>query len=333
MNLAGPTPDPSTKYDHILVGQKCTGILNGVPSTLASITKYNWSVDGQIFQRWNVAPDQSSANPIYGIGAADQVSPSWYWSDKQLVQTVFCRATVTPPTGQGSPFIIYEKRDVTLDVPTFMCSEPTGAVQVNANYPPIDNSSPGVYCLWAGPGPNRTPPNGIQFNDEVGLTSSQATLYGGTGTWSHLQLITPSRFRTPVGGSPVPAASNGIQGLDGGFPYGGKFSADGKVPPVPDDDGPGTPLQDPSPSAGYQDYKIAGEGYTTYIMYTPPGANSTAVPIAFYNWSWNVEVQIAPTASWTSLDGVTTNGTILPGAAGAIVTFPKWAQIASPSWK
>ncbi len=332
---------PGTKTDgngnlRILVGQKCTGMLNGIPSALTPTTAnhpvYEWSVDGNTFQSWNVASDQSTATATYGIGDSTQASPSWCWSDKAQVQYVFCKVTLTPPAGQGSSFVVNAEQPVTLDAPNPGGDEGTGTVQVNALYPAIDNNNPGVYSLWAGPGPNKIPNSGIEFDDTENMALT--TLYGSTGTWYHLQLVTPNKFRAPAGGSLTAGSHNGQQGLDGGFPYGGTFPADGNQANSPDIDSPGFALGDVAPNA-YQEYSVQKETFTMYIMYTPPGNNSVPVPVSSYTWYWNVDITIpsAPTPkSWSNWGSAPTNGTIVAQSAQSTFQFPTWSQKASQSW-
>lgn len=158
----------------------------------------------------------------------------------------------------------------------------------------------------------------------------KSSVYGGTGSWYHLQIANPNRFRTPTGGASTPGQGNGKMGLDEVTPYGAKFAADGSAPSNPDYDGPGTALGD-SGTHSYQEYNIQNETYTMYIMYTPPGG--VEVPISFFTWSWNVDITVPlPSKLWSSWGTTPTKGTITPKPAGAITSFPEWTMKADPGW-
>ncbi len=323
---------------HILIGQQCTPTLSGIPTALqGDVSNLQWTVTGETLQggEWSVTAGQSSAT-FAGFNAAytytqntlQSTPPAWYWDDLAGSQTITCKATVTPPSGEGSAFTVNATQTVVLDVPAYNNVEPTGVVQINNKYPPI-NTPPGqpanqnVWCLWAGPGSNNTPPNGIQFRDSV-LTPA---LYGGGGSWYHLQIATPDRSRTPYQGSTsIPAQGNGLAGLDGSYPYGQTFNANGTIASSPDDDGPGFALSDM-----YDEYNVSNETYQMYIMYTPP-APSITVPLAYYTWQWNVDVH-QPTVGWVNAVNENTGGTISSsGAANRQYVYPTWSRIVSTAW-
>ena len=361
LTLNGAVKSSSNHY-HILIGQQCSPTLNlnslpvdpnGV--TGCKVTNLQWAATRKTIQHdsWVVSADQSSATfPVapapYSFTQTSLQStpaPTWYWDDIACLPSVTCTATVTPPSGQGAAFTATATQNIYLDAPTPTNSELPGNVQINANYPAIDPDNPGVYCLWAGPGANNTPPFGIYFVDTV--TTPTVSMYGGAGTWYHLQKLTPSMYRTPPSGSPVGSIYNGQTGLDGSFPYGQTFPADGSTPIPPaasDNDSPGMALQDPillpTPS-GYKEYNIVNEKFTMYIMYTPPPppvGDSIPVPLTDYAWSWNVDVKVptSPTTSWANWGNTATNGTItVPDTDKAVrvTDFPTWSQIVRASWK
>ena len=62
--LGGTTPD-SSGNQHILVGQQCTGTVNGIPAALQPYATYKWSVSGTwTFQDWEpTTPAFPKASP------------------------------------------------------------------------------------------------------------------------------------------------------------------------------------------------------------------------------------------------------------------------------
>ena len=237
MNLAGTTLD-ANGIDNILIGQGCTASLrgsatyppgftytvSGVPVGLASNLKYAWDVSGFKFQNWVVQeqlttrPYTSTAKLSSGLGTSDQATAHWYWSDKSggnntpSVQTVKFAATLQSPT--GSSFNMTFSDTVGLLEPVVDFNGMPGRVQLNNKY--IFNN-PSVYGVYAGPGKNGSPSEGVVF---TGLVTTPP-LFSGSAVWNFVQLVKPGIYETPNGGTEVGSRYNNIKmkGLDTTYPY------------------------------------------------------------------------------------------------------------------
>ena len=327
---------PSGGKYHILVGQKCSPTLN-LPSGPSGFTaiSYEWSVDGNTVQSWDISPDNRSAKVHYGIGDAGQASPSWYWSDTAQVESIFCKVSIKPNTGTAPAQTINTRRDVTLDVPTYSNNDISGDVKLDTSGP-----NTGTLSVYAGPG-SQSPLNcGMWFADSVQTPS----LYGSGGTWYRIQLASVSRYETPKSGAtPIPAQGNGVTGaLDFNrdntgtvtYVYGSSHAADGQVGTAPDTDSPWVgPLID-----DFQEYAVQNENFQDYIMYTPPG-DSIAVPLVYFTWSWNVDVHIPPAPkptswfNWISQKDTSPHGTVTPpGGTQRMYIYPTWSSLANIAW-
>ena len=269
--------------------------------------------------------------------------PVWYWDDSASSETVTCTATVTPPAGQGSPSRIAVTQNVALDVPKFTNKEPVGVVVLNYYHYLHDgkNGTTLALALAAGGGDSSAPTaeqvNGITFNDTV-LTPA---LYSSKGNWYHLQLITVSRYETPTGSSTAIAAQG--NGVMGALDYGkGVALAEDQVLPAdgtdadPDNDSPDIVVSDP-----YQEFNVKSESFQDYIMYTPPippVGDSITVPLAYFQWKWNVDVTIPQTPlpkSWKNWNDRATTGTITGPAdnsASRQLAYPTWTTLRNIAW-
>ena len=196
----------------------------------------------------------------------------------------------------------------------------------------------GILLLHAGYDRNpdmSSTPVGISFDDTVNMPFS--AIYGRTGSWFHLQLISVSRYRTPKGsstaigmqGNSVKEALDNVTLNNGAASYvlSTNFDADGVSGKSQDNDNPVLQPQD-----DYYEYNIKNEAFHDYIMYQAPGANSIPVPLADFNWSWNVDVKIPNTAlsSWSSTP---TTGTITgAGTATRQLNYPVWPSLRNFNW-
>ena len=73
LKLDGSTPDNTGKLN-ILVGQRCTAGLVGIPQELLGGTTYSWSVSGKPLQSWTAS--SSSAGPVAGLSST--TAPTTY---------------------------------------------------------------------------------------------------------------------------------------------------------------------------------------------------------------------------------------------------------------
>jgi len=346
LNLPGTTPDSSGNL-HILIGQSCPASLSaaGTPAPPVSsftLSNLQWKATGNTVQgnSWVVASGDSSAtfsglvNPYTYTQATPQAAgPSWYWDDSTTSQSVTCTATVTPPAGQGAAFTVTATQKVTLDAPTYVPHDYPGVVKLDADY----QAQSGLN-LHAGGGSDNIP--GIYFKDTV--TTPNLSIYGGTGTWYRVQLVSVNRNEYATGSTtPSGAPGNSVTGaLDVTHLQNGGVSivynnqiiqADGSTfdpnhNTTAENDSPGFPVLDT-----YQEYKVTNETYTDYILYHPPGSNSIDVPLFSYSWSWNADVTIPSTPlpkSWANWKGAPTGGTITPPtAATRQLKYPTWTAL------
>ena len=342
INLGGTTTD-SSGNQHILIGQQCQATLSGIPAGCTA-SNIQWSVSGWTVQgnSWAVSADHTKAtfpgpNAAYTYTQATQsaAGPSWYWDDLAGPQTVTCTATVTPPSGQGTPFPITAKQIVTLDVPTYTNNEVPGAVELDAKYQALSGIN-----LHAGADGDNIP--GIFFYDTV---TTPIPPYSSTGTWYRIQLVSVSRYETALAtGKVVGAPGNTIAGaLDvqpgtGAYIYNSQIiNADGTTYDphhnnVAENDSPGFQVFDM-----YSEYQVKNELYQDYIMYTPPPpvGNSITVPLFYYQWSWNADAKIPPTPlpkSWSNWNGAPTGGTITTPGSGStqrMLIYPTWSSFVS----
>ena len=325
ISLGGTTKDNSGG-DNILVGQGCTAKINGIPSGDGWKTTYAWSVSGITFQKWNVtyvAGKSSSATLDTGLGLLTNPTAHWYWSDKAGSQTVSCTATVTPPAGQGSPFPVTAAQMVSLVLPTISVTPVPGRVQINNLAQSV--YGPGYY-LYAGPGINSQA--GMTWTATITSPSlfTQDVTQNGT-LWNFVQTTTPSRYRTPKGGSEQPSAVNGQSGLDTTYPYEpGPYSATfpGGYPastvPSKSSDSPAAFISD-----GFQNYRVL-DNFQTYIMYSPPGIDTQWVPVWEINWYWTANDAI-PGSSWINWDNANDAGIVRAPNSESQTVHPKWTTL------
>ncbi len=344
MNLAGTTPD-ANGIDNILVGQGATGSWN-IPAPLQNNTTYKWSVSGTTFQSWTVNRDANN-NPINttyidGPGVLTNSTAHWYWNDlinandttpnatdRSATETASCTATVTPPTGQGTPFLITSTKSVSVQAPKWTATETGGYMQVNTGAP-LQNGSVSLYA-----GPTAGQAGGINFV----ATSTTPSLFG-KGSLELVQLVTPSLSYTEYTGSMVPGLQhndpeNGKNGLDTHYPKGGPLYSEGSMPYQTND----------SPSINVQFYNagsaVMQHQFTDYLMYQPPGNADNGVqwvPQGTATWGTNGNATRPATGGWAGYAaqyGSDAAGTVTAGTAAPNVTvnftagntFPAWTRI------
>lgn len=356
ISLPGTTRD-SDGNDNILIGQFCTALLAGIPSS-CTVSGYQWSVGGTTFQSWSPnAPNTFNSGPsqyIDGPGPLTYPTASWYWNDSQMtLETVSCTATVTPPAGEGSPFTVTAQKQVKVYIPIVYAYGVGGTMQVNA-------SSGGDQSieLYAGPIPGSGELGGMNWHAKL---SSPVPALFATGTLGIAQVISPyARFttsnqpQTPQTSPDLaetntqmayiqavnPALSrpntktyygsqNGQTGLDGGFPYPWvtvSFSDGDKVGFLGGDE-PGFPLDNSYLSAELDD------NFVDYLMYKAPGS-SQWVPVSAFHWVANGNVTLPSTGRWSDFTGsagsVTSSGSqtqFVPANS-----FPSWTQTLGPGF-
>ncbi len=328
INLNGATKDSSGNYN-ILVGQGCTASLAGIPSG-CTVSSYSWSVSGTTFKDWEpTTPGNQSANPpipansqasFYDPGPGTQTNSTyhWYWNDpSQQTETVTCTATVTPPAGEGSPFPITATQKVSVYMPMINKNSNFVGAGYIAPYKP-------TYPLWMVAEPSASMKSlnygeGSTWVTSVSMPSTPA--FGGTGTYGYAQVIVPGETVTDINGVSHSGQHNGLEGLDGAFPYySDTYSADGRQ--YNNGDSPALPVSDAEMSEQLTDT------FHTYLMFMPPGPDSRWVPLAVSLWLTNFNASLPSTGHWTDFPSTQTVGPVSLGYDFVPKnTFPSWKRI------
>jgi hypothetical protein len=339
----GATSDGNGGYD-ILVGQHCAPTLSPPPPG-CTYSNYQWSVTGTTFQTWSAdtpAVGGNSYNPdasyyVGGPGPLNVATPSWYWNNmssagggNSTTKTVSCAATVTPPAGQGSAFIVTATQPITVWNPIWNCTGIGGEVKVDTS-DPVGNGTD--YWLYAGPTPAELKPNfvtvdgvpigrGMTWNAAVAAPSAPVAF--GNGSLEVVQIIEELNedYVTKIFG--ISNTHNdpldNQEGLDTSWPY-------GWVQTTPDylsGDSPDLCVSNPS-SITSADMDITFEDY---LMYAAPGSVQY-VPLGYYVWTADGSATIPSTNNWANFAnpaGTVTDSNeyknYLPGNS-----FPMWTQI------
>jgi hypothetical protein len=310
ISFAGTTLDSSHK-DNIPVGQGCTASLVGVP-VACTVSNWQWSVDGNIFQNWTASA--SSASLVKGIGPSTSSTAHWYWSDVAGYYNVTCTATVTPPAGQGLPFQVTATKKVHLYVPQTTELATTGRVQINNLAQAIYGSG---FSLYAGDSANQ--PYGIIYTTQVNTPALFSS-----GIWMMVQLVTPNTWTTPLGQSEQPAPGNGVQGLDTRYPF-YPSSNPPYITGVPANNLMAQPYDGPG-VVNLQNtiirYRVS-DNFATFVMFLPPGSDTQWVPVWWIGWYWNADDSI-PGAYWAQWNNANDAGIVRVSVSAGITTHPIW---------
>ena len=233
------------------------------------------------------------------------------------MKTVTCTVTLTPPSGQGSPFTVTVTRQVNLEVPAWTANNIVGA-----GYIGIDN---GVTSIFAGPTANTLSQgyqNGSNWHTYVPIPSD----FTGTGQWQYAQIVTPGEYETPVGGTQKQSTETGLTGLDDVFPYGVLHDTGGSF--VTDVDSPNFQVLDAYSAVTLDD------AFATYLMFKPPLAPSA--PTSSPQWvqwvclaesSWNTGLSASRPGSghWTDFPATQAIGVVgLIHDFQPFTTHPHW---------
>jgi hypothetical protein len=269
INPGGATKDSSGNYD-ILIGQKCSPLLVGIPLN-CTVSNYSWSVSGTTFQSW--VADNNSATYTANPNPNTAVYPSWYWDDTDMAtETVTCTATVTPPAGQGAPFPITVTQKVNVYVPGWSCSGTGGTMQINSSY---DLGNGTDLYLYAGPASGSTTGSGMDWLASVSAPAAPVSF--GTGVLEMVQTEIPNSTYVSTTGIGYKRSNNGQQGLDTSYPY--PWLQSPAPPSYESNDSPGIDLTVISAASAQLQYQ-----FVACLMYKPPGS-SQFVPLATYSWS------------------------------------------------
>lgn len=131
------------------------------------------------------------------------------------------------------------------------------------------------------------------------------------GKWNWTQLITASRqlkyddvywqlaVKITNNNTTTTKPINGIQVLDGGYPYDGInggfwYPADGTR-----DGNSDSPYNDLSSDTNIRAYDIR-DSFNDYLMYLPPGNGSVVVPLKETDWYWEVHATKDTSNAWST---------------------------------
>jgi hypothetical protein len=329
INPFGATSDGNGGWV-IMIGEHFTPELAGIPSN-CTMSNYQWSVTGTTLQSWTVSSDSKQTTEVDGPGALNIATPGWYWNDlKNKDETVTCTATVTPPSGQGSPFTVTASQLVSVYVPIWTGTGTGGYVKVN-NYPTSTNSS--QYYIFTGPTLNMIldgDTDGMSFNATV---DSPVPDLISAGSLQLVQLVTPREATTTFNGYDTAVhffPQYGEEGLDGAYPYGWITESN---PPGPftyyTGDTPYILLLDQITYAA-----TLKHDFQDFLMFLAPGSQQP-VPVAHFIWSDDGNAQIPSTGFWKDYasehGGSDSVGTVTPSGNDATFlpsnVFPMWTQI------
>ena len=324
LDLAGTTPDSNGNLN-ILVGQGCPAKLVGIPSDLLNNTAhpptYSWTISGTTFQGWNGNSGRLPVAAELGPGPLTNPLAHWYWNDlAQTPETITCTATLTPPSGSGTPFNVTLTQQVTVQVPTLTAFGTASYMQVNTKAPKDPE-----YELWGS----------MDWSATFHTPTSPAF---GQGTIEIVQITTPYQSDTTNTTPPQSeqGAHYGVPFMDFGCPYNSHLCTEA-AQPYADSDNPGQQL-----TVRGQIYAISASDssvYTDFIMYSPPGTDTQWVPLASFNWNTNGKANLPNSGQWSgyvaqhgsdaaeAIDSTAktiTPSTTTPFSPGN--TFPHWMQ-------
>lgn len=313
INLQGTTKDSSGNLN-ILVGQRCTASLVGIPQELLGGITYSWSISGKPLLSWTASSSASSPTP--GPSSTTDATTYWYWSEAATMETVTCTATVTPPSGKGVPFTLTVTRQVYLQRPTYSAMNYTGLGYIIHG---------GVYYLQALPSPLMRN-YGYAFGSTWHTSVTIPTPVSGSGQFGYAQIITPGEYLTPYGGTEQSLPTTGQTGLDTQFTYlGSTFAADGS--PYDEGDSPGIPLNFPGGDPDAFQYVRLTDVFKTYLMFLPSGANSQWVPLAESDWHLNMGAGRPLTGHWSDFGANQyAGGVFLDTNFMDQLSYPTWPQ-------
>ena len=283
INLAGSTFD-SLGNPAAMIGQGITASLYAGGSV--TLSNFQWTVPGDVF--WDIQNSTNGADPELGFGGPEfldprtwqQAAPHWYWysnnqnwgSDTPF--TVSVTATATSPTGVQLGTVTAQKMiDLWAPQGTLRSSSPQ-----NSSYESDGGgitSSPGISSESHGQ------INGMEFTvaapTPAGFFATPPTKLYDWGSLSDIQLVDREWEWTGSGLSNI-ENTDGEYWLDNVCPFGSNGLA-----------APGAYLSFTDvPSIGFGIWtSINGfDQFKTYILYTPPSGDATAVPVFLVNWSW-----------------------------------------------
>lgn len=308
LSLGGVVSEPAQA--NILVGQGCAASLSAGPATLSN---YQWSVPGDKFASFDMAPDQT-------WGHATEVSPNeftksnpqWYWRKAESV-TVSCTAQASV-NGQSIGSVTAE-REVKIWTPYHGLFD----MQIGTPfYNPINNNiaSGGDF--------------GLYFDGAVG-TQDLFRSQQGAGRFFYVQLVKRSHILSPTFPIYSNSSTNGEFWLDNEWPY-------SENPDYQD----ATSTENQRTFLTFSDNPQTGgllgrhgvsvnDSFKCYMMYEPPFNGVGVQPVTLHRveWGWTAEATRSidengnHSESWEPVPP----GTVTVGFNGWSIEHPIWENL------
>jgi hypothetical protein len=270
----------------LLIGQQFGGSVN---SGTLSQTSWNWTVSGgSPFLDYVAADGGAVYTPFTPPTGATM---GCYFAKPTTSVTVSCAAHLALPSGAfpAAGLDVTVKRTLTIEKPSDQLNIVIGSVNAE---PGLPFGTPPTFVELE-QYPQTTPsPNacGIQFQGTI-TTPAAYVLSNDYGQWNWTQLVTTSRqeknngtyWQFAIKTNNSTTIINGRQVLDGGYPYGSWYSANGVQ-----DGNTDSPVQDLSSDPAIREYDVS-DSFDDYLMYQPPGANSLPVPLKETDWYWTFQ--------------------------------------------
>ena len=300
-----------------LTGQQITASLSiPAPFTLQAVR--TWSAPGDTFKTYN--PTLAS-NQFVALAGTDFSQPTLSFYDKKKESVaVSCSAKVLMPNGTivtvtaKAPKIQFQKPTLTRwDIAT-------GFVQL------YQEDQNGQQYWGLGPDPAVVPSEDYGEQWKNVTITVPSPFAGGQGCFA--QLITPDRNQYTFADPNTAVAignDNGVQGLDGIFPY--DHNAPWTVPAAgKDGDSPAILALRVASNTSIAK-TTANDSFKTWVMYMPPAVGSQGtvwIPLKSYTWNWSA------TVSWMNNQWTLTSGT--PANAAANPNYTSSDETKHPTW-
>ncbi len=322
ISLGGTTPD-SNGNPNILIGQGCTASLVITPPPFGqqfpgTLSNYHWDPGGNVFDQFQVASDQSWGHASFPApDVYEQPNPMWRYLQDSGTGTVSVSCTATVSINGTAIGTVTGQKPLTVWAPYYYFGNDTGGVFIDPA------TTAGTWSLHAAGIPH-TSPRGINWQGRV-LTPALFSS-NGYGLWQFVQIVSPGRSKTLVGGGSDNCSENGARGLDTVYPYDPVGGTDGPNggwvcddTPQVSGDNPSTGLDDTIASANVD------ESFETYMLYHPPG-NSEWVPLHKFQWHWYTNDSI-PGISWTSWVAGSSAGYVARSSSQRCYDHPFWQKL------
>jgi len=321
LTLSGTTKDSSGNLN-ILIGQGCSGSLSVGGFQL---TDFQWTISGDTFAKYEIKNSTvpidttvASVGHVTYLSSDDLTSssPHWYWkhglSDpvggtaSGEPQTVSCTAQATSPITGLSIGTVTGQRKVSVWAP------------YHKFHYDLTSAPPTSYLNWGTS--NVATESTISFDGSVGIPEFFYEAYAGTGIWQFTQLCQLSRVAIPS----YYVVTNGYV-LDAEFNYssgqGSPWYADAVLAANQytthfSSDSPSQPLSGP-PQIGIND------SYWTYMMFQPPGADVSWVPIHKMERQWQAALHSFLAIYWYA----DPPGTLKVSSDVPSSEFPIWQDV------